>query len=499
MGMGMGMGIRSRRGVVATVVVAVLALAAGCASSSDLLQRFESLMDGVDGVVEIESAGTDSPLGVAEAQATVVVEDDLSDDDLEAVAERIRPFVARNVGDSSGWRFVDVRRGAVSFEVLADEGDTAAQLDLARRVADDAVFAEVSLATHAFGEDGATGDDSPRRGFGITVVPSESSDVLSAWQRARSLRDAAAQLTDVDVTAWSPDTRRFVTENVSGFPSVLDDPATSDVVLDAADQARLLDAVGAADLGAGRVEVLPEGIRVDLDTPSVTGHHSRDEVAEASPRAARIAGVLVGMSEVPGTSIGFVSSPDERRELDGDLSAAESLVDVVASDTVTYSAISARSVEVWTSGLEGVVPAMQAIGGSAAVSGMDEIRVSSGGADRRGLSFSGRPEALAVLATVTGAIVAAPRIEGVAVTATEGRISIELDDDDAAATDAALADVVGAVRTAPAGTVVTFRRDVRGAADLATETVGQAATGECSTLADDDAALCAIVRSAWGA
>ena len=82
----------------------------------------------------------------------------------------------------------------VVAEVLADEGDTAAQLDLARRVADDAVFAEVSLATHAFGEDGATGDDSPRRGFGITVVPSESSDVLSAWQRARSLRDAAAQL-----------------------------------------------------------------------------------------------------------------------------------------------------------------------------------------------------------------------------------------------------------------------------------------------------------------
>lgn len=489
------MGIRSRWGVVATVVVAVLVLGAGCSSSGDLLRRFESLMDGADGVVEIETAGTDSPLGVAEAQATVVVEDDLSDDDLEAVAERIRPFVARNVGDSSGWQFVDVRRGTVSFEVLADEGDTAAQLDLARRVANDPVFAEVSLTTHAFGEGRAIGTDSHRQGFGITVVPSDSSDVVSAWQRARSLRDAAAQLTDVDVTAWSPDSRRFVTENVSGFPSVLDDPATSDVVVDAADQGRLLDAVGATDLGPGRVDVLPEGIRVDLDTPTVTGYHSPDEVAEASPRAARIAGVLVAMSEVPGTSIGFVDSPDERRELDGDLSAAESLVDVVAPGTVTYSAISARSVEVRTSGLDGVVPAMQAIGGSAAVSGMDEIRVSSGGADRRGLSFSGRPEALAVLATVTGAIVAAPRIEGVAVTATEGRVSIELGD---TVTDAALADVVTAVRTAPAGTVVTFRRDVRGAGDLATETVGQGATSDCSTLDADDRRLCEIVASVWG-
>lgn len=490
------MGIRSRRGVVATVVVAVLVLGAGCASSQDLLDRFESRMEGVDGVVEIETAGTDSPLGVAEAQATVVVEDDLSDDDLEAVAERIRPFVVRNVGDSSGWQFVDVRRGAVSFEVLADEGDTAAQLDLARRVANDPVFAEVSLTTHAFGEGRAIGTDSPRQGFGITVVPSDSSDVVSAWKRARSLRNAAAQLTDVDVTAWSPDSRRFVTENVSGFPAVLDDPATSDVVLDAADQGRLLDAVGATDLGPGRVDVLPEGIRVDLDTPTVTGYHSPDEVAEASPRAARIAGALVAMSEVPGTSIGFVDSPDERRELDGDLSAAESLVDVVAPGTVTYSAISARSVEVRTSGLDGVVPAMQAIGGSAAVSGMDEIRVSPGGADRRGLAFSGRPEALALLTAVAGAIVASPRIEGLAVTATAGRVGIELGD---TVTDAALADVVTAVRTAPAGTVVSFRRDVRAAADLATETVGQGATSDCSALDADDAASCEIVRSAWGA
>jgi hypothetical protein len=219
-------------------------------------------------------------------------------------------------------------------------------------------------------------------------------------------------------------------------------------------------------------------------------------VAEASPRAARIAGVLVAMSEVPGTSIGFVDSPDERRELDGDLSAAESLVDVVAPGTVTYSAISARSVEVRTSGLEGVVPAVQAIGGSAAVSGMDEIHVSSDGTDRRGLSFSGRPEALAVLASVTGAIVAAPRIEGMAVTVTEGRVRIELGD---TVTDAALADVVPAVRTAPAGTVVSFRRDVRGAADLATETVGQGSTSDCSTLAADDRRLCEVVGSAWGA
>ncbi|WP_161805546.1 hypothetical protein [Frigoribacterium sp. RIT-PI-h] len=489
------MGIRSRRGVVATVVVAVLVLGAGCASSQDLLARFESRMEGVDGVVEIETAGTDYPFGSAVAQATVVVEDDLGDDDLAAVAEHIRPFVARNVGDSSGWQFVDVRRGAVSFEVLADEGDTAAQLDLAGRVADDPVFAEVSLATHAFGEGRATGTDSPRQGFGITVVPSDSSDVVSAWQRARSLRDAAAQLTDVDVPAWSPDSRRFVTEHVSGFPSVLDDPATSDVVLDAADQGRLLDAVGATDLGPGRVDVLPEGIRVDLDTPTVTGYHSPDEGAEASPRAARIAGVLVAMSEVPGTSIGFVDSPDERRGRGGGLSAAESLVDVVAPGTVTYSAISARSVEVRTSGLEGVVPAMQAIGGSAAVSGMDEIHVSSDGTDRRGLSFSGRPEALAVLASVTGAIVAAPRIEGMAVTVTEGRVGIELDD---TATDTALTDVVGAVRTAPVGTVVTFRRDVRGAGDLATETVGQGATSGCSALDADDRLLCEIVASAWG-
>ncbi|WP_158612604.1 hypothetical protein [Frigoribacterium sp. PhB24] len=478
-----------------TVVVAVLVLGAGCASSRELTQEFESLMEGVDGVVEIETAGGDYPLGSATAQATVVVEDDLSDDDLAAVAEHVRPFVARNVGDSFGWQFVDVKRGAVSFEVLADEDDTAAQLALARRVADDPAFAEVSLGTHEFGDETASGSGSPRQGSGITVVPSGSSDVVSAWQRARSLRDAAAHLADVDVTAWSPDSRRFITENVTGFPSVLDDPATSRVVLDAADQARLLDAVGAADLGGGRVDALPEGIRVDLDEPTTTGYSSVAEVAEASPRASRIAGVLVAMSEASGTSIGLVSSPGELRELDGDLSAAESLVDAVAPDTVSSSEISARSVEVRTTALAGVVPAVQAIGASEGVSAMDEIRVSSIGSDHRGLAFSARPESLALLTTVAAAIVASPRVEDVTAAVTEGRVRIELGD---AVTDASLADVVGAVKTAPAGTLVTFRRDVRGAADVAGETVGQGATSDCSMLEADDRPLCATVRSVWG-
>ncbi|NRD27700.1 hypothetical protein [Frigoribacterium sp. VKM Ac-2836] len=479
----------------ATVVVAVLVLGAGCASSRELTQEFESLMEGVDGVVEIETAGGDYPFGSATAQATVVVEDDLSDDDLAAVAEHVRPFVARNVGDSFGWQFVDVTRGTVSFEVLADEDDTAAQLALARRVADDPAFAEVSLGTHEFGDETSSSSGSPRQGFGITVIPSESSDVVSAWQRARSLRDGAAHLADVDVTAWSPDVRRFITENVTGFPSVLDDPASSRVVLDAVDQARLLDAVGPADLGTGRVEALPEGIRVDLDEPTTTGYSSAAEVAEASPRASRIAGVLVAMSEASGTSIGLVSSPGELRELDGDLSAAESLVDAVAPETVSSSEISARSVEVRTTALAGVVPAVQAIGASEAVSGMDEIRVSSIGSDHRGLAFSGRPEALALLTTVAAAIVASPRAEDVTAAVTEGRVRIELGD---AVTDASLVDVVGAVKTAPVGTLVTFRRDVRGAVDVAGETVGQGATSDCSTLEADDRPLCATVRSAWG-
>jgi len=482
-----------RRCVAGAVVAAVVLAGAGCADSTDLTQRFETLMEGVDGVVEIETGGIDYPLGSATAEATVVVEGDLGDDDLAAVAERIRPFVAREVGDAFGWQYVDVRRGAVTFEVLADEADTAAQLDLAGRVADDPVFAEASLGTHEFGA--TTSDsESPRRGFGITVVPSASSDVLTAWQRARSLRNAEPQLAEVDVSAWSPDSRRFITENVSGFPSTLDDPATSDVVLDAADQAELLTAVGDDDLGAGRVLVLPEGIRVDLKQPTVTGQQPPDEVAEASGRAERIASALAATSGVSGTTIGTVSSPDESREVDGDLSGAESVVDAVDSDVVAYSAISARSVEVRTVRLDQVVPALRAIGGSADVSRLDVVRVSADRSDPRGLAFSSDPATLDGLVSVADAITASPGIEGVTVASTDGGLSVALGD---AVTEGSLDDVVAAVQAAPRGTVVAFRRDVREPVDLAVETVGDEAVADCSALETDDQRLCEVVRAAW--
>lgn len=480
-----------RRCVAGTVVAAVVLAGAGCADSAELGQRFESSMAGVDGIVEIETGGIDYPLGSATAEATVVVESDLGDDDLAAVAERIRPFVAREVGDE--WQYVDVRRGAVTFEVLADEADTAAQLDLARRVADDPVFAEASLGTHEFGA--TTSDsESPRRGFGITVVPSASSDVLTAWQRARALRDAEPQLAEVDVSAWSQDSRRFITENVSGFPSALDDPATSDVVLDAADQADLLAAVGDDDLGAGRVLVLPEGIRVDLKQPTVTGQQPPDEVAEASGRAERIASALAATSGVSGTTIGTVSSPDESREVDGDLSDAESVVDAVDSDAVTYSAISARSVEVRTVRPDQVVPALRAIGGSADVSRLDVVRVSPDRSDPRGLAFSSDPATLDVLVSVADAVTASPGIEGVSVASTEARVDVVLGD---AVTEGSLDDVVAAVQAAPRGTVVAFRRDVREPVDLAVETVGDEAVADCSALETDDQRLCEVVRAAW--
>jgi hypothetical protein len=476
-------------------VAAVVLAGAGCADSTELTQRFETLMEGVDGVVEIETGGIDYPLGSATAEATVVVEGDLGDDDLAAVAERIRPFVAREVGDAFGWQYVDVRRGAVTFEVLADEADTAAQLDLARRVADDPVFAEASLGTHEFGAPTTASDSgSPRRGFGIAVVPSTSSDVLTAWHRARSLRDAEPQLAEVDVSAWSPDSRRFITENVSGFPSALDDPATSDVVLDAADQAELLTAVGDDDLGAGRVLVLPEGIRVDLKEPTVTGQQPPDEVAEASGRAERIASALAATSGASGTTVGTVSTSAESREVDGDLSGAESVVDAVDPDAVTSSAISARSVEVRTGRLDEVVPTLLAMGGSADVSRLDRVRVSSTGSDSRGLAFASDPGTLDVLVSVADAITTSPRVEGVTVASTDGRVSVVLGD---AVTEGSLGDVVAAVQAAPRGTVVAFRRNVREPVDLAVETVGDQAAADCSALEVDDRRLCEVVRGAW--
>ncbi|WP_426738353.1 hypothetical protein [Plantibacter sp. 2H11-2] len=175
-----------------TAATALLALAAvlglsGCGdvnAASAAGRDFEHLLDGVPEVADVDTTGSNTLPWNGTASASVLMDDDVTDDRLSAIVDRIGGFLNEQAKRSGGatWEGVDLTVRGFTLSVLDRRADNATQLELLASLEDEGVpGGELQLASA--GTDGA-------RASSLSLVARPGEDFLDAYDLARATADA---------------------------------------------------------------------------------------------------------------------------------------------------------------------------------------------------------------------------------------------------------------------------------------------------------------------
>ncbi|MBD8101700.1 hypothetical protein [Plantibacter sp. CFBP 8775] len=182
-------------------VAAVLGLS-GCGdvnAASAAGRDFEQLLDGVPEVADVDTTGSNTLPWSGTASASVLLDDDVTDDRLSAIVDRIGGFLNEQAKRSGGatWEGVDLTVRGFTLSVLDRRADNATQLELLASLEDEGVpGGELQLASA--GTDGA-------RAASLTLVARPGEDFLDAYDLARATADATPAYTAAVVTGRSDD------------------------------------------------------------------------------------------------------------------------------------------------------------------------------------------------------------------------------------------------------------------------------------------------------
>ncbi|WP_285024639.1 hypothetical protein [Plantibacter sp. ME-Dv--P-122b] len=190
-----------------TAATALFAMAAvlclsGCGdvnAASAAGRDFEQLLDGVPEVVDVDTTGSNTLPWSGTAAASVLLDDDVSDDRLSEVVDRIGGFLNEQAKRSGGatWEGVDLTVRGFTLSVLDRRADNATQLELLASLEDEGVpGGELQLAFAGTG--GA-------RASSLTLVTRPGEDFLDAYDLARATADATPAYTAAVVAGRSDD------------------------------------------------------------------------------------------------------------------------------------------------------------------------------------------------------------------------------------------------------------------------------------------------------
>ncbi|MBD8518031.1 hypothetical protein [Plantibacter sp. CFBP 8804] len=190
-----------------TVATALFAMAAvlgfsGCGdvnAASAAGRDFEQLLDDVPEVADVDTTGSNTLPWSGTASASVLLGDDVTDDRLSAIVDRIGGFLNEQAKRSGGatWEGVDLTVRGFTLSVLDRRADNATQLELLASLEDEGVpGGELQLASA--GTDGA-------RAASLTLVARPGEDFLAAYDLARATADATPAYTAAVVTGRSDD------------------------------------------------------------------------------------------------------------------------------------------------------------------------------------------------------------------------------------------------------------------------------------------------------
>lgn len=190
-----------------TVATALFAMAAvlglsGCGdvnAASAAGRDFEQLLDGVPEVADVDTTGSNTLPWSGTASASVLLDDDVSDDRLSGIVDRIGGFLNEQAKRSGGatWEGVDLTVRGFTLSVLDRRADNATQLELLASLEDEGVpGGELQLASA--GTDGA-------RASSLTLVARPGEDFLDAYDLARATADATPAYAAAVVSGRSDD------------------------------------------------------------------------------------------------------------------------------------------------------------------------------------------------------------------------------------------------------------------------------------------------------
>ncbi|MBF4563755.1 hypothetical protein [Plantibacter sp. VKM Ac-2876] len=190
-----------------TAATALFAMAAvlglsGCGdvnAASAAGRDFEQLLDGVPEVADVDTTGSNTLPWSGTASASVLMDDDVTDDRLSGIVDRIGGFLNEQAKRSGGatWEGVDLTVREFTLSVLDRRADNATQLELLASLEDEGVpGGELQLASA--GTDGA-------RASSLTLVARPGEDFLAAYDLARATADATPAYAAAVVSGRSDD------------------------------------------------------------------------------------------------------------------------------------------------------------------------------------------------------------------------------------------------------------------------------------------------------
>jgi hypothetical protein len=464
---------------VAGAVALTLGLA-GCGdvnAGSGAIRDLHAVVDGWDETVGVDDTVSNSLPWVGTASATVVVDEDTSNERLREMTDELGAFVTESEGGMTSWLGLDVQVGGFRFRVAEDASTRAesfAVVDALRsdeRVVGGFVGSEDDLVS-LDDESAAVPEERVLAGTRGTVraIVAEDVTLTEAYQLVRSAADLAGDFRDAAIVAESEDGRSGVTDaRLRG----------SDIAKSEAPLAplRLAAAIGRA-APVSDIVSMSDALTVRLERSDDV-----DEIRDAFTDQALDLGVELTVDG------GVVT--DEGTSPAGVVEAARSLD---GREGVTGVEVTGSNLWVTLDATAAVSPTIEVLLAAPTIDAVSEVSLATAEDQPSGVSVTAAPDGLARMGELVSAATDHPTVTHLA--ATPDSVSFELTADPDAASLRALFSAVRPVIDEGTAVEISAARSGGFSVDVAFVAADEIDL-RVERAGDETAALAGLVAAAW--